>query len=131
MRFRPEQRLWRQRDFRAAREQGRRLECGGFTLWYLPRAPESAPPGLPVNPRALYPGARVGVVAAGAVVGGAVQRNRAKRRLRDVFRRHQALIPAGIDVLLIARRTLAKMTATELEQRFLEACRRVFPEPRP
>ena len=31
MRFRPEQHLRRQADFRAVREEGRRVECGAFT----------------------------------------------------------------------------------------------------
>ena len=34
MRFRAEQHLRRQRDIQAVREQGRRLDCGPFTLWY-------------------------------------------------------------------------------------------------
>jgi ribonuclease P protein component len=39
MRFRPEQHLRRQGDFRAVRELGRRVDCGAFTLWWHYRAP--------------------------------------------------------------------------------------------
>ncbi len=110
MRFRPEQHLRRQSDFRAIREQGRRLHCGAFTLWYLPREPATTV-------------RRVGVVASTAAVGPAVQRNRAKRRLREVFRHHQGAVPPGFDLLLVARNTLNRLAYAEIEQKFTDACR--------
>lgn len=36
-------------------------------------------------------------------VGKAVERNRVKRRLREIFRHHQEVLPPGLDVVLIAR----------------------------
>lgn len=48
---------------------------------------------------------RLGVVA-GRQIGGAVQRNRAKRRLREAFRRKRAGFRPGFDVVLVARRPL-------------------------
>ena len=54
-------------------------------------------------------------------LGGAVDRNRAKRRLREVFRKHQQEIPAGFDLLLIARTAIKRSSFAELEQRFLAA----------
>lgn len=102
-----------------AREQGRRIECGGFTLWYVARAAGSDP--IPATPR-------VGVVASTAAVGGAVQRNRAKRRLREVFRHHQSRVPAQLDLLLIARRSLNQLAYAEIEKKFVEACSRL-PQP--
>lgn len=50
-------------------------------------------------------GLRCGVVA-GRAVGGAVQRNRAKRLLRAAVRPYLALLPVGWDIVLIARRPL-------------------------
>ena len=144
MRFRAEQRLRRQLDFRAARERGRRIECGGFTLWYV-RRPVGAISSSPAASELGYTdvstsssapaggkfsrapeGARVGVVASTAAVGNAVRRNRAKRRLRDIFRRHQALVPADVDLLLIARNSLNRLDYAELERKFVETCRRLF-----
>ena len=115
-RFRPEQRLRRQRDFRQVREQGRRVDGGAFTLWWRPREPagDVAPPLV-----------RVGVVASTAAVGPAVSRNAAKRRLREVFRRHQAIFPPGTDLLLVARSPLNRMTFREVEARFLDVCGRL------
>lgn len=131
MRFRAEQHLRRQSDFRDAREKGRRQDCGAFTLWWYRRPPvvaaelvsaANAPePVVPVQ------GPRVGVIASTAAVGKAVRRNRAKRRLRAIFREHQALVPAGFDLLMVARHALNRLEYRQVEQKFVEACRKNFP----
>jgi ribonuclease P protein component len=115
MRLRAGQRLRRNADFRAVREQGRRLDCGAFLLVWRTR-----PPGSTATPR-------VGVVASRAAVGGAILRNRAKRRLREVYRRHQDAVPAGLDLILTARAALLRMELPEVEQKFLAACRKLAP----
>ena len=124
MRFRAEQRLRRQSDFRAARERGRRIDCGGFTFWYHARA--TAPVGDARTEAAVPVQARVGVVASTAAVGNAVCRNRAKRLLREVFRRNQEHVPPQTDILLVARRSLLRQALPQIENRFLDACRRAF-----
>ncbi len=115
MRFRPEQHLRRQLDFQRVRAEGRRLDCGAFTLWHVAR------------PAAEAGGARVGVVASRAAVGDAVRRNRAKRRLREMFRQHQQVAPPGHDLLLVARAALNRLESAELARRFTDACRKIFP----
>ena len=117
MRFRPEQHLRRQSDFRAIREQGRRLNCGAFMLWSLRREPAAATPP------------RIGVVASTSAVGAAVQRNRAKRRLREIFRHRQHLVPADCDLMLVARAAVTQRPMAELEQKFTEACGHLAPAP--
>jgi ribonuclease P protein component, eubacterial len=132
MRFRPEQHVRRQSDFRDAREKGRRLDCGGFTLWYYRRPADvsAAAPGARGGDVVPAPvtGPRLGVIASTAAVGGAVLRNRAKRRLREVFRLHQRCVPADYDVLLVARRSLNRLPYAAIERAFVETCRRIFPE---
>jgi ribonuclease P protein component len=118
MRFRPEQHLRRQADFSALRAEGRRVDCGAFTLWWLGRP-------LP----AAQPRPRVGVVASIAAVGPATRRNRAKRRLREVFRHHQELVPADCDLLLVARAAVIRLDYAEVEQKFITACRKIPPSP--
>lgn len=49
---------------------------------------------------------RIGVVASRATVGIAVDRNRARRRLREAFRRQRFQFSPQFDVVLIARRAL-------------------------
>ncbi|MEJ1971172.1 MAG: ribonuclease P protein component [Lacunisphaera sp.] len=88
MRLRAGQRLRRMVEFSAVREQGRRMDCGAFLLaWRVRSADEPAGPP------------RVGVVASRAAIGNAVHRNRAKRRLREVYRRNQDLVPASLDLI--------------------------------
>ena len=135
MRYRPEQHVRRQRDFRDAREKGRRFDCGGFTLWYFrrpPVQPSAASTEQAVCREALssssYSGPRLGVIASTSAVGCAIRRNRAKRRLREVFRQHQQLVPAGYDVLLIARQSLNTLEYSAIEKRFCDACLRLFPK---
>ena len=126
MRFRAEQRLRRQSDFRATRERGRRIECGGFTFWYHARQ-ASEVPGVPAD-QALRVVPRVGVVASTAAVGNAGARNRAKRLLREVFRRNQQRVPGAYDLILVARRALLSQPLPQIEARFVDACRRAFPD---
>ena len=117
MRLTAGQRLRRNGDFCAVREQGRRIDCGVFLLPWRVR-----PAGPPANPR-------VGVVASRAAVGNAVQRNRAKRRLREIYRRHQALVPPGLDLVLTARIALLRLEFAECSLRFAQACKKLSPPP--
>jgi len=123
MRFRTEQHLRRQSDFRAVREHGRRINCGAFTVWCLRREP--APGEIVPAAASQAEVRRIGVVASTASVGHAVLRNRAKRRLREIFRRHQDLVPPGCDLLLTARTAVTIWPFTELENKFVEACRQL------
>ena len=130
MRFRAEQHLRRQRDFRDAREKGRRQDCGAFTLWWYRRPPEVQLDSLPaatISSAAAVNGPRVGVIASTAAVGPAVQRNRAKRRMREIFRHHQDLVPSDCDLLMVARQALNRLEYRQIEQKFVDACRRLFP----
>jgi ribonuclease P protein component len=116
MHFRPEQHLRRQDDFRDMRTLGRRIDRGVFTLWWRRRGDATAVPPAVV---------RVGVVASIAAVGPAVRRNAAKRRLREVFRRHQDLVPRGTDLLLVARAALIQRGFAEVEAKFVDTCQRI------
>lgn len=129
MRFRAEQHLRRQNDFREAREKGRRQDCGAFTLWWLRRTAVPATEVIEAGDARIerVSGPRVGVVASTAAVGKAVKRNRAKRRLRAIFREHQNLVPADCDLLLVARNAVNRLEYRQVEQRFVEACRKIFP----
>lgn len=50
---------------------------------------------------------RLGVVA-GRTIGGAVERNRAKRRLREAFRLNRHRLQGKCDIVLMARNKLIK-----------------------
>jgi ribonuclease P protein component len=114
MRLRPGQHLRRQSDIRDVRQQGARVDCRAFTVWWLPK-PEAA-----ASRRACF-------VASTQAVGNAVLRNRAKRRMREIFRRHQDLLPASIDLMLVARSQVNNWPFAQIDRAFTDACGRMAP----
>ena len=72
-------------------------------------------------------GSRLGI-AATRKLGGAVVRNRAKRLVREVFR--QADVPAGLDIVVIPRRTCSMPSIRTVESEFRYALRRIAARPR-
>ncbi len=62
---------------------------------------------------------RLGLTAS-TKIGNAVTRNRARRRLREVYRLHEEEFLPGYDIVLIARGSTAKCRWQRLEQDFLK-----------
>jgi ribonuclease P protein component len=112
MRLRPGQHLRRQSDIRDVRQKGTRVDCRAFTIWHMAGSVET-------------PLRRACFVASTQAVGKAVLRNRAKRRLREIFRRHQELLPKSCDLLIVARAQANTWDLVQLERVFSEACARM------
>ena len=98
------QRLKQGRDFARVRGEGQRTVLGC----------------LIANWRRLPAGAttRLGVVTS-RKVGGAVVRNRARRLMREVFRLHQRELAEPVDLVLVARPSIAGRGRAEVEKDFL------------
>jgi ribonuclease P protein component len=84
------QRITRTREFEQAYDQGHKYH-GRFMVMWLRRGDNA--------------GLRLGVVASRRV-GNAVQRARAKRRMREVYRRQRGSMRGNVDVVLVARQAI-------------------------
>jgi len=67
-----------------------------------------------------HPHARIGLTVS-KKIGIAVQRNRFKRILREVYRRNKQLFPAGFDFILIAKKSETDPSYPELFQEIAKA----------
>ena len=66
---------------------------------------------------------RLGVITSGKI-GGAVVRSRARRLLRESFRLHQHELAQPVDLVLVARASIAGKSFAAVERDFLTALRK-------
>jgi len=111
--FSKAQRLLTQSDFNRVFKQGKRVSTPEWTLAYRVR-PQA--PGRSFAPR-------LGL-SVSRKMGGAVQRNRFKRQMREIFRLNQAKLTQGLEIVVIPRKEASVWDYSELEQRFFGLCER-------
>jgi len=109
LRFPRARRIKHGRDFQRTKAQGRRLAQGCLIFNWIPLATAAS--------------SRLGVITARAV-GGAIVRNRARRLLRECFRLNQRLLAQPVDLVLVARPSIATRSLNEVQSDFLAALRR-------
>src|SRR5256714_15124931 len=97
------------RDFMRVRQNGERLVTGCLIANWQ-RLPAGA-------------ASRLGVITS-SKIGGAVVRNRARRLLRETFRLHQRELAQPVDLVLIARQSIAQKAFAGVEKDFLTTLRR-------
>lgn len=94
-------RLLRHADFERVYKLGRRHFSASFTAFYWARQEASAGSAK----RRTAQGLRIGF-AVGRALGGAVQRNRIKRRLREAVRLSRPPLGVGADVVINPKKSL-------------------------
>ncbi len=115
LRFGSDVRLRSRREYLAVQQGGRRISTRFLTMLVLPNTLGRD---------------RLGVVAS-KKIGGAVIRNRAKRRLRELFRHHDPARSAsaqrrrGLDLVVIAKREVTRADSDQLRADFGAALGRV------
>ena len=70
------------------------------------------------------PVSRLGITT-GVKLGNAVKRNRARRRLREVYRLQSGRLRQGCDIILVARARVIYGRYPELERSFLQLMRKL------
>ena len=92
-------RIRRRKDYLRVQSQGARVHTSHFLLLLLENDLSHARVGITVSRK----------------VGGAVVRNRVRRAVREVFRRHKDWFPPHHDVVVIAKRRAAHVSYHEIE----------------
>jgi ribonuclease P protein component len=100
-------RLLKHSDFERVYKQGRRHFSSHMTVFYLRQAGGvlSKETGNGTANRTAEGSARVGFTV-GRVLGGAVQRNRIKRRLREAVRLRRNVLPGAVDVVINPKKSV-------------------------
>lgn len=104
----PRERLRQARDFTQTLRKGRRAESGLFTLVLL---------------RQTHPGAARLGLAVSRRVGGSVQRNLAKRLIREAFRRHKG---RGYDLVVLPKAGLVQARLSDVQQQLAQLLGRLL-----
>jgi ribonuclease P protein component len=85
--FSKKNKLLKRSDYSRCYSSGKRYFTAHFIVFVLPTGAETWRCGLAVSRK----------------VGGAVQRNRIKRLLREFFRLQQDMLPQGFDIVVVAK----------------------------
>ncbi len=86
------------------------------------RGKSAATPFLVIYARkSRRPGNRVGFTVS-TKLGKAVKRNRVRRRLREIYRLHEAELARGSELVVVARGRAVNASYRQLETAFLNAC---------
>jgi ribonuclease P protein component len=104
--FRPQDRIRKRSEYQAIYEKARRVPSRSFVLFVLPNTQNRPRIGITVTKK----------------IGGAVQRNRAKRLVREIFRRHKSELQ-DVDIVVNGRTALPAADYHRLESEFLGCLR--------
>jgi ribonuclease P protein component len=99
-------RLLRHPDFERVYERGKRHFSTHMTVFYLQREPSA--------------GVRIGFTVS-RVLGGAVQRNRMKRRLREAVRLSLPPVPLPMDIVINPKKALLAAEFSRLQEEVARA----------
>ena len=102
LRFPRQAKLLKHSDFQRVYKNGRRHFSGLITAFYLPRNEAAAGP-------------RVGITVSRAL-GGAVDRNRIKRRIREAVRVHLSQLSPAVDLVLNPKKSVLTASFVQIEQ---------------
>jgi len=124
-------RLLKRAEYEAVYGAGQRRSSPQFSVFFraqlaLPKEAGGREPSLKgsytTTAGAAANSSRFGISVKKAL-GGAVVRNRIKRRIREILRRNRTEIPTGWDIVIHPKATVAKAAFTPLEAELLRLLR--------
>ncbi|PYT08175.1 MAG: ribonuclease P protein component [Acidobacteria bacterium] len=89
--------------FRRVYEKGRKIHFRYFTAFVLATRAGTA---------------RIGITAT-RKIGNSVERNRARRLIREAFRKNKWLVPHGVDIVINVKRSLVEAGYADFEAEFI------------
>lgn len=107
-------RLRKHADYQRVYQVSRKQFSRQMTFFFAARDLQATEPALP----------RVGLTV-GKVMGKAVDRNRIKRRMREVVRRNIALLEGPVDVVLHPRRSVLDLDFATLDREVAQVFRTI------
>lgn len=108
--FTKNERLLARPDFKKVMTQGRKKVVDRTcTLFFLPNSLGRK---------------RLGIITS-RKIGNAVNRNRAKRKIREIFRRHKDLVGQDMDIVVISASKLVNLPYATLEQKLTQTLQAV------
>ena len=102
-RLRSSERLHQTQEYQRVFRHGKKLVSPLFVIYVYPSSESFSRLGMAVSKR----------------VGKAVVRNRIKRLIREVFRRHKTVIKSPCDVVVVARQRAADASFVDFARQFL------------
>jgi ribonuclease P protein component len=96
-------RILRRDGFRLVYEEGRKIQFSYFTAFVLTKQTDTA---------------RIGITAT-RKMGNSVERNRARRLVREAFRKNKWLVPDGVDIVINVKRSLLEAAYRDFEGEFI------------
>jgi len=101
-------RVLKRYGFRRVYEQGRKIQSGLFTAFLVANQTGSPRIGITVTRK----------------IGNSVERNRARRLLREAFRKNKWLARTGVDIVINVKRTLIEAGYREVEAELIALLKR-------
>ena len=124
--FPKRERIRKRGEYLAVQGRGRKLTTDHFLVFV--RSPEDAAARTAAVPKTAEEtaiGTRLGSTVS-KKVGGAVERNRVKRLLREVFRRNKSWFPSRRELVLVARPGAAELGYDAVARELETLCKRSF-----
>jgi ribonuclease P protein component len=115
-------RIKQRREFLQVQQGGRKHHVRHFIVFVSPRSTRE-PAGAPTDPSPTLVPTRLGITVT-RKIGNAVERNRIKRLVREVFRLHRARLPEGLDLVWVAKQQAAQASFADVLADFEALARR-------